>query len=91
MTPFNPQRGLIVVRVTLFGPLGNRAARLALDTGASSTLVSKQILTAIGYNPDALPKTVTFTTGSQVEAAARVAVDKLKALDQERQTKYRPP
>ena len=82
MTPFNPQHGLIVVRVTLFGPSGNRGARLALDTGASSTLVSKEILVAIGYDPDALPKTVNFTTGSQLESAARVTIDTVEALGQ---------
>ena len=84
MNPFNPQHGLIIIVVRLFGPAGEYGARLALDTGASSTVISKEILVTIGYNPDALPKTVNFTTGSQVESASRVTVDKLQALGQER-------
>jgi predicted aspartyl protease len=83
-TPFNPQDHLIGVAVRLFGPSRDFYARLALDTGASSTLVSKDILVLIGYDSDALPKTVKFTTGSGVEAAPRLAVDKIEALDQER-------
>lgn len=84
MNPFNLQPGLIILVVRLFGPAGEYGARLALDTGASSTVVSKEILVTIGYNPDALPKAVNFTTGSQVELASRVTVDKLQALGQER-------
>ncbi len=87
MTLFNAQQGLIIVRVTLSGPAGKRTTRLALDTGASSTLVSKEILIAIGYDPDILPKSVNFTTGSGVESAARVEVSALEALGQMR-TKF---
>ena len=84
MTNFNPKHGLIIVTVHLYGPSGEHAALLALDTGASSTLVSKEILTVIGYEPDSLPKTVNFTTGSGVESASRVTVDRLEALSQSR-------
>ena len=83
-TPFDPKRHLVGIEVRLFGPSGAIKARLALDTGASSTVISKEILVTIGYDPDALPQTVNFTTGSQVESAARVTVDKLQALGQER-------
>ncbi len=84
MTQFNPQFGLIIVHARLFGPAGEYGARLALDTGASSTVISKEILVAIGYDPDAVPKTVNFTTGSQVELTSRVTINKLEALGQER-------
>ena len=67
MTHFNSQHGLIIVKARLFGPTGESEARLALDTGASSSLVSTEILELIGYRPDALPKSVSFTTGSGVE------------------------
>lgn len=83
-TSFNPRDPLIRVFVHVFGPQGDYYARVALDTGASFTFVNKDILVLIGYDPDALPKTVTFTTGSGVETAARVTVDKLQALCQER-------
>jgi len=85
-TPFNPNSNLIGVIVNLSGPAGNHSARLALDTGASATFVNKDVLVLIGYDPDSLPKTVSFITGSGVESAARVTVDKIEALDQERQS-----
>lgn len=83
-TSFNPQHHLIGVEVRLFGPSGDCKARLALDTGASSTVIAKDLLILIGYDPDTLPKTVNFTTGSGVESAARVSIDKLEALGQVR-------
>jgi len=85
-TPFNPNDKLIGVKVRLFGPTGDYYARLALDTGASFTVIRTALLVSIGYDPDSLPKTVSFITGSGVESAARVTVDKIEALDQERQS-----
>lgn len=81
---FNPLHGLIIINTRLSGPAGETGARLALDTGASSTLISKELLRLIGYDPDALPKTVNFTTGSRAESASRVTVARLQALGQER-------
>jgi predicted aspartyl protease len=83
-TGFNPQRGLIVLTARLYGPVGDRAVRVALDTGASATIISTQILTLIGYDPATLPHTVQMTTGSGVEFAPRLTIDKLEALGQER-------
>lgn len=37
--PFEASRGLIVVMARLVGPKGQRAIRLALDTGATMTTV----------------------------------------------------
>jgi hypothetical protein len=39
--PFDPQQGLIVVPVALWGPTGSVVLRLALDTGATATLVNE--------------------------------------------------
>jgi aspartyl protease family protein len=83
-TSFNPVHGLIVISVRLFGPSGDLIARLALDTGASSTVVRNALLITIGYDPDALPRTVHFTTESGVESAPRLVVGRVAALNQER-------
>jgi len=84
MISFNAQHGLIIVHVTLYGPTGDTQAFLALGTGATSTVVSKEILVSVGYAPDAQPKTVRMTTGSGIESASRINIDKMEALRQER-------
>ena len=52
---FNRKRGLVIVPVELFGPSGSAVVRLALDTGASRTLVNVAFLVNIGYDPSLEP------------------------------------
>jgi hypothetical protein len=40
-TAFNPHIGLITVTAHLWGPAGDAYVRLALDTGATSTLIRR--------------------------------------------------
>jgi predicted aspartyl protease len=82
--PFDPGRGLIVVRAELWGPSGSCVLQLALDTGATGTLVNVAILEAIGYDPALAVDRAQITTGSGVESAPRVVVEKVTALGQER-------
>ena len=80
MNVFNPNAGLIVVVTTLHGPSGRWEARLALDTGASTTLVRPAILVAIGHDPASALDRIQVTTGSGVEYLPRLEVDGVSAL-----------
>ena len=82
--PFDPERGLIVVQAEVFGPSGSIVLRLALDTGATGTMVNVALLTAVGYDPSLVPDRVQVTTGSGVEFAPRILVARIKALGRER-------
>src|SRR5262245_33085276 len=62
---FNPSQGLIIVPVRLFGPAGDMIVRLALDTGATSTLINSEIMVLLGYDPAASPDRIQVTTGSR--------------------------
>jgi len=57
---------------------------LALDTGAPSTVVNVALLVAVGYDPALTSERVQITTGSGVEFAPRVTLDRIAALGQER-------
>jgi predicted aspartyl protease len=82
--PFNSQHGLIIVRSRLWGPTGQTDVRLALDTGATSTVLRPSILVSIGYDPAAAPARLQMTTGSGVEFVARLPLDRREALGQQR-------
>lgn len=84
MSPFNPRQGLIVITAELEGPSGTALLRLALDTGATDTLIGVGMLVAVGYDPSLAPMRVQVTTGSGVEFAPRLTVSRLKALGRER-------
>jgi predicted aspartyl protease len=81
---FNPNRGLIIVPAELTGPTGAAILRLALDTGATGTLVNASMLVAVGYDLALAPERIEMTTGSGMEYAPRIAVSKIRALGQTR-------
>lgn len=77
---FDPAQGLIVVPVRLFGPAGDMILRLALDTGATTTLVNSEIMVLLGYDPAASPDRIQVTTGSGIEFCPRVKIREIEAL-----------
>ena len=81
---FNPSEGLVIVRAEVSGPVGSVVLRLALDTGATGTVVNAGMLVAVGYDPAVAPERTQVTTGSGVEFAPRLRLDKVAALGQER-------
>jgi predicted aspartyl protease len=81
---FDARRGPIIVSAEVIGPGRPVVVRLALDTGATRTLLNVAVLVAAGYDPAAAPDRVQITTGSGVEFAVRLVVRRLKALDHER-------
>ncbi len=50
---FDPHENLIYVLAKIYGPKGSRMANFALDTGATTTLVSSEIIEALGYQANA--------------------------------------
>ena len=83
---FDLDAGLIVVNAELVGSAGSGLIRLALDTGATATVVNVGVLVAVGYDPSMAPERVQVTTGSGVEYAPRVTVMRFLALGQERRS-----
>jgi predicted aspartyl protease len=81
---FNPHAGLIVVRAELTGPGGSGILQLALDTGATTTLINVAMLVALGYDPALSPDRIQVTTGSGVEFVPRIDLQRLTALGLER-------
>lgn len=83
---FDPERGLIVVRAEIWGTTSSAVFRLALDTGATRTLIDSGALVALGYDPASTAQRVQVTTGSGIESAAAIAIDRIVALGQDRQS-----
>jgi predicted aspartyl protease len=81
---FDPHQGLIVVHAEIWGPVGSGVLRLALDTGATDTLMNVAMLVAVGYDPALAAGRLQVTTGSGVEFVPRVLLDGVIALGQER-------
>ena len=77
---FNPKEGLIIVPTRLSGPSGDIVVQLALDTGATTTLINWDIAVIIGYDPAIAQERVQVTTGNGVEFAPRIRISRIEAL-----------
>ena len=80
---FNPHHGLVVVQAEIWGRSGSGVLLLALDTGATFTLINQGRLMQLGYDPAAAPNRFQVSTASGVEFAPRLTVTKIAALGQE--------
>lgn len=76
--------GLILTPARIEGPTGTAFVRLALDTGATTTLIRTAVLVSIGYDPTAAPEWIQMTTGSGVETAPRLRINRIVAIGCER-------
>jgi predicted aspartyl protease len=82
--PFDTRSGLVIVRAEIWGPTGSVVLRLAVDTGATSTMVNTAMLVAVGYDPALDADRIQVTTGSAIEYVPRVTLTRIAALEQER-------
>ena len=82
---FDPREGLIIVPTRLWGPNGDALVRLALDTGATGTLVAWDVLVFLGYDPAIVSERIQMTTGTGVEFVPRIVIQQVEALGTRRQ------
>ncbi len=61
---FNPRRSLVIVKARLWGPTGRAALSLAVDTGATGTLINQTRLLELGYDTSTAKELHQITTGS---------------------------
>jgi len=78
---FDPKQPVIVLDVTLQGKAGvTRRVRMALDTGATYTMIPWEIAEALGYKPEHAKEKVTLVTASGIEIAPVLKVKRLGVL-----------
>jgi len=82
--PFDPDEGLIVVPTKIWGPKGDSILRLALDTGATRSLVNWDVTVLLGYDPAIVSERIQMTTGSGVEYVPSISVEKIESLGHKR-------
>ncbi len=79
---FDPGSPVIGVEITLYGKGQNkRRIKVALDTGATYTIIPWQIAEALGYDPALSREKITLITASGIETAPLIKVKEIKFLD----------
>jgi len=77
---FDPTDSLIVIPTRLYGDKGKTIARLALDTGATFSLINWDIAILLGYDPAVSQERIRITTGSGVEFTSKIHVKKIEIV-----------
>jgi len=77
---FDPTQGLIVIPTRLHGLHTDTIVRLALDTGATGSMLSWDVAVLLGYDPASAKERIQVTTGSGVEFTPRIVVKKVEIL-----------
>ena len=75
------EAGLLIVYVRLSGPKGARLVRLALDTGATATMIPPKAALAIGVNPATSTKFRETLTASGKELIPLIVIPKLQVFE----------
>jgi predicted aspartyl protease len=78
--PFKPDEGLILVDAKARGPEGELLLSLALDTGASRTLITSERMASLGYTAEMASEWVEVTTATKSERAPLIALAALESL-----------
>jgi predicted aspartyl protease len=82
--PFQPGGGPIYVDAQATGPAKTITMRLILDTGATTSLINRQILRNLGYDLTATTRSTQMVIGSGVLTAPLVVLTRFSALGQHR-------
>ena len=78
---FNSSENLIYASAEVYGPGGSVLAKLALDTGATITILSSNVILGAGYDL-ATGNEVRIVTGSAVPTARELVITRLDAIGQ---------
>jgi hypothetical protein len=78
--PFDSDEGLIGISARLYRPKEELTVRLALDTGATGSLVNTDLLLALGDFPPQGSPQIKITTGSGVESVTETVLERLEAV-----------
>lgn len=86
---FNGEYGLIYVTAKIYrrkknGDFKDLLLNLALDTGASATVISRKRLLAVGYDLENIEDEAFITTGSGLITIPKIRIEKLSALGKEK-------
>ena len=76
----DPDAPVIVLSITLEGEDIEKKIDMALDTGATYTMIPWEIAEILGYNPGASKERVPLITASGVERAPLITLKSISAL-----------
>lgn len=81
---FDGKSAPVLIEAEMTGPLKSISLVLALDTGATTSLINPALLREVGLAPDPSAGRVRMVTGSAVETVSLLVLTRLSVLGQHR-------
>jgi len=81
--PLDISRGIIPVSVNIIGRRSKEIIEMALDTGATYTLISTNTLIDVGYNPIHTKKKIDISTANGIVLAPLIVIKSLRCWGRE--------
>ena len=78
--PINPKLSIILAHCEVIGPRMDLTLKMALDTGATYTIIPVEAAVSIGCDPTKSQKRIEITTGSGVEYVPMVTIAEFRAF-----------
>ena len=82
--PFQPGSGPVLIAAEVTGPARGLPLQLILDTGATTTVIDRDVMLALGFDLTNPSSMVRMTTGSQLEMVPSLTLTRPSALGQHR-------
>lgn len=77
---FDPKQSIIICYTEIVGPKTEISLKMALDTGATYTMIPIEVAVAVGCNPLFSRRKIEITTGSSVEYVSLITIPKIRAF-----------
>lgn len=74
---------IIILETRLFGPNGKCRIEMALDTGATYTMIPWDVTEILGYDPTKSRERIILTTASTIEKGPLITLERIKIFDVE--------
>ena len=81
--PLDPSADTIILPARVFGPTRELLLRLLLDTGATHSMLNREIASTLGYNLARAGNLIRTITASGVVFAPQVVLQSIEVLHQE--------
>ena len=78
--PFSSKHSIIICHAEVLGPKRELFVKMALDTGATYTMIPTEAAIAIGCDPSRSKRKIEITTGSGVEYVPIITLPEFKAF-----------
>jgi len=79
----NKAAPIIVLKPLLFGPDGKCRVEMALDTGATFTMIPWDISEHLGYDPVSVSERIIIHTASTIEKLPIITLERMRVFDVE--------